>query len=242
MSESKIIAKLRKLFARAKDQSDTPEGVLAATIAARLMKEHAISVADLDEHEVTEQVLYLEAETEVSNKWWVILYQCIGKYTDIETAHASMRRKCYITFVGYAHNIEICKFLFDSIKHQLENEYKTHCESVRRRCKEEGISYRQNKPRPKAFYTTAILQVRQKLQTLKRQHDSESTRESLFNESVARATGLIYQRKNEVSKFVSTLGWTTSSRYRAGYSSAGDSAGKNVRVQAGLTGSRKLNG
>lgn len=241
MSKPKIIAKLRKLLARAKDQSDTPEGVLAATIAARLMKEHAISIADLDEHEIVEEVLHLEWETEVKNVWWAVLYQSVGKYTDVATAYASVRRTRYITFVGYSHNIEICKFLFDSIKNQLENDYKKYCADVRKRCKELGLSYRSNKPKPKPFYMSAIVQVRNKLETLKREHDTVSTQESLTNDSVAKANGLIYRRKNEVSKYVSTLGWRTHRAYKYGHSSSGANAGKNVRVQAGITGFKKLN-
>ena len=241
MSKPKIIAKLRKLLARAQDQSDTPEGVLAATIAARLMKEHAISIADLDEHEIVEEVLHLEYDIEVKNVWWAVLYQIVGKYTDVAIASASVRRSCYITFVGYAHNIEICKFLFDSIRVQLEGDYKKYCADVRKRCKDLGLSYRSNKPRPKPFYVSAIVQVRNKLETLKRQQDTVSTQESLTNDSVAKANGLIYRRKNEVSKYVSTLGWRTGSKYRYGHSSTGATAGKNVRIQAGLTGSKKLN-
>ena len=242
MSDSKIIAKLKKLMARAKDQSDTPEGELAASLAAKIMKDHAITMAQLDDHEVKEEILHLEYDEEVSNVWWVILYNAIGKYVDVEVASATFRRKRMLTFVGYAHNIEICKFLFDSIKVQLENDYKKHCADIKKRCIEENYSYRHNKPKPKAFYMSAIVEVRAKLRQMKAEQKFMDTQDSLQNEDIAKATSLVFKRKNEVAAFVASLGWRTGRAYRSGFSSAGNQAGKNVRVQSGLTGSRRLKG
>ena len=242
MSESKIIAKLKKLLARAKDQSDTPEGELAASIAAKLMQEHAISMAQLEDHEVREEILHLQWDEEVSNVWWSLLYHMVGDYVDVKVAYAKWGRKRKITFVGYAHNIEICKFLFDSIKVQLENDYKKHCAEVKKRCQEKGYSYRSNKPKPKPFYVSAIRVVQTKLRNMKREQQYNDTQDSLNNESIAKATSLVFQRKNEVNAFVSKLGWSSGASYRAGHSSAGASAGHNVRVQSGLTGSKRLKG
>lgn len=147
-----------------------------------------------------------------------------------------------MTFVGYRHNIEVCKFLFDSIKGQMEREFKVHCNERKAQCEEWGYPYRFNRPSPKTFYMSAYREIQAKLIRMKRDQNMQSQQEAVSNESVAKGNALMIRRNNEVALKVATLGWKSGRSYSAGHSNAGAAAGKRVRIQQGLTGNLKLNG
>lgn len=242
MSNSKMIEKIKKLLARAKDQSDTPEGELAASIAANIMREHAISMSQVEDFNEVEEVLHLNGDVWVTQVWWSLLYHAVGNYTDVQVAYAAGRGGRWMTFVGYAHNIEICKFLFDSIKGQMEREFKAHCEEKKKFCKEYGYNYKFNRPSPKAFYVSAYRVIKSKLESMKYEQQRQDRQDAMSNESVAKGNALVLKRKNEVAAKVATLGWSKGSSYSAGHSSAGAAAGGRVKIQSGINGQRKLNG
>jgi SHS2 domain-containing protein len=239
---NKLIEKIKKLLARAKDQSDTPEGELAASIAANIMREHAISLSQVEEQTEVEEVLHLHQDEHVTQVWWSLLYAAVGSYCDVQIAYATARSGRYITFVGYSHNIEITKFLFDSIKGQMEREFKAHCKERKKFCEEYGYNYKYNRPSPKAFYVSAYRVVKSKLESMKYEQQRQDRQDAMSNESVARGNALVLKRKNEVAAKVATLGWKTGSAYSAGHSSAGAAAGGRVKIQSGINGQRKLNG
>ncbi len=223
---SKIHDKLKKLLNLAKNQSNTPEGDLAASLAAKIMREHMIRQEELIEED-KEQIAHITDET-VSNVWWSILYHAVGKYTNVSICYSAFRGGRSITFVGYPHDIEVCKWLYHSIKNQLDAEWK----SLKKMYKKEHVPSWQQDTR-KNFFASAVSKVGSRLRWMSRaQKDDFSASE----------TSIILSREGEVQNFAANLGWGKGSSYRYGGSSAGTAAGDKVKIQNGLNGSRRLKG
>ena len=143
-------------------------------------------------------------------------------------AYASYRGGRKITFVGYPHDIEVCKWLYHSIKNQLESEWK---ELKKKYKKDDTPSWMRDTK--KSFFASAVAKVGVRLRELSNaaQTDYSPTE-----------TSIVLARENEVRRFVIDLGWRTGASYRFSGSGAGTAAGDRVRIQSGITGSRRLKG
>lgn len=117
MSETsaKILDRIRKLLATAKDQEGLPEGELAAKMARDLMLEHAVEEVDLGE--TPEEVTRAEVETGKST-WQRLVADAVATHCSCRFLFAPGYPKGWIW--GRPGDIEIARYLLEVITRQIE--------------------------------------------------------------------------------------------------------------------------
>lgn len=237
LNSRKIIERIRKLIALA-EGSEGHEAETAAAMARRLMREHAVSQATVEESDrpsdplVRVRVYFdgikLSRDPKASSRtaWWKReLASAVGFYLDLRSAYVKGSNTWL--FHGYQSDVEVAIYLYEICARQINDACKAHMEEVK-------YSYMywtpgQSRTVGTAFRQSAVRGLRIKFAELKR------------DERVADPTGfaLMTSRKNTVDQwFRDTFSFGKSGGAWGGsanYSREGYSAGRNVRLNAGVT-------
>lgn len=199
-----IVEKIKSLLRLADNQAGLPEGELAAKMAEKIMRQHAISQEDLVEKE---QILQFPVEVGRSN-WKRILLYNVGIFCSCKSWIVSGTRIMQIA--GHESDLQIAAYLFDLIKTQIEHQ----CNLVRR-----------NKSDANNFRRSAVAGVAAKLNAIKNASRAE--------DQTGTALVLSRYREVENWVALSNrLRDGKSAGYR--HDSAGYQAGQNVRLSAGI--------
>jgi hypothetical protein len=147
-----IASKIRKLMTLA-ERGEGNEAEVAAEMAQRLMREHAISMASLKETEILEQDPLLELAFEVGqSSWKIALAWALGTHCQVSalrcTRHASWHptqkdergiavnlgsRKTRIFAWGYGHSsdLEVWEYLYEVAVRQIECEARKYAQTLK---------------------------------------------------------------------------------------------------------------
>src|SRR5690606_35582036 len=92
MTNTGIVAKIKKLLALADDQRGKPEGESAARFADRLMREHAISMAEVDGLDLDADPLMEERFDLGRNTWRAYLMWTLARHCNISALRTSPQK------------------------------------------------------------------------------------------------------------------------------------------------------
>mgnify|MGYP003144901450 CR=1 FL=1 len=248
LNSNKIIERIRKLLSLAEGSSGH-EAETAAAMARRLMREHAVSQATVEESDrpndplvrvrVSFDGLKLRRNSDIlgysrtRTAWWKReLASAVGRYLDLRSAYNRGTNVWW--FYGYQSDVEVAIYLYDICARQINDACKAHVDSLKHsymcwspgRSRTAGTEFRQS----------AVGGLRSKFRELKRTEQNEDP------------TGfaLMVNRKNAVNRWVESnfsfgsagSGWGGN----ASHSRAGWNAGREIRLNAGVSGSTTSRG
>lgn len=238
---SKIVDRIRKLLALA-EGSEGHEAEAAAGMARRLMREHAVSMESVEASSRPEDPfvdvrvafdgIRLSRDPRKVNyfsrtPWWKReLASAVGRYLDLRNSYS--RGTNIWRFYGYQSDVEVAIYLYEICARQINDACKAHLAELKssRYYWDRGMS----RTAATEFRQSAVGGLRSKFLELRRTERQEDP------------TGyaLMINRKSAVDRWVdenfsfgSSKGWGGN----AGHSQAGWTAGRNVRLNAGVSSS-----
>lgn len=203
-----LIEKIKSLLRLADNQAGKPEGELAAELAHRMMRKHAIDQDQLAESE-REKIVMLTAEVGRSN-WLRNLLFHVANFCSCKSWIISGTRNMQI--VGHETDLEIASYLFDSIREQIDFQ----CNIFQR-----------GKSAANDFRMSAVDGVHAKFLMIKNQGRSEDQT----------GTALVLSRRNAVEDWLrneTAIRLRERQGPRRNFNSEGFNAGKNVRLSQGI--------
>jgi len=231
VSES-LLKKVQGLLSKTVDNGcSVAEAATAAALAQKLITEHRLSMADLDDSE-TEEIEHTTVEGFASARtstWKNTVASGIAKANDcrlyIHTSHSfGGKRKRIYKIVGRNSDIEIVNYMFTTVSREIE-----------RLCKiEMAVQNGHGKTWANSFKNGAASAVVTKLQAARQEaKDAGSStaivrldnRMAPVNDWLEKNIGTLAQRKSPIN--VNKSAW-----------SSGYAAGKNITTNTGLTGSK----
>ena len=235
---SKIIDRISKLLKLAAG-SEGHEAETAAAMARRLMVEHAVSMQDVEESnrpsdpivKSTVVLSGLKTKTPVDVDhisyrcaWWKReLASAVGQYLDLRSTYTEGTNLW--TFHGYQSDVEVALYLYEICARQIDKSCKDYLakEKYQWMVWDSGLARKLSTE----FRNSAVRGLRSKFSELKR------------TEAVNDPTGcaLMRSRKSEVDAwFRDNISTRTPSNWgsKSAYSSAGYTAGRNVKLNAGV--------
>tara|TARA_Y100000034_G_C6864219_1_gene393679 strand:- start:107 stop:844 length:738 start_codon:yes stop_codon:yes gene_type:complete len=226
------IEQIKKLLAASHDTANGNEAAVAAQMAQRLMIKHAISMADLDEHERSVIDPLGESAIKVGNTGWAInLAWVLGSHCNVSVLRCGRWNGVFAQAYGHQSDIEIWQYLYSIARKEVERltkEYRKHPD-VQQWCwrKEKYIVDRKLTSQ---YRTGLVMGLQSKLNEQKREATVVNTE----------ATALVLQDRAKVaeqymrSKNGRVGTWSSS----VGGSNQGYRDGKKISLNAGLNGSR----
>ncbi len=196
-----ITDKIQKLLALAEDTEGTPEGILAAKLAMKLMKEHAIEYGDLAGAEEVEQ---RDVPGENMAMWRRGLVEVVAKHCQCRSLKIGPR----LVMFGHTHDIETALYLLDLLETQVVTEGWTFHD----RCP--GVSY----AGVDTFLRSVVIRLRARLIEL---HAEDAQ---------APGTALVVRRGAEVDAFVSARNQVDRGAHSVNLSREGLRAGDRIRL------------
>lgn len=239
MSTNPIVAKIIKVLALAEDQKGTSEGEVAARLAARMMRDHAISVADLqgastDSDPLMESAIDVGRVTWRASLAWALAEHCnctalratVTTSTRVVETGDGYRAKrvgsqtASMRLFGHKTDIEVCQYLYDLCERQVE----AACKKWKK--DRGGASYSEGQ----AFREAAVTGLNAKLNSIRKAESSGGSDVG---------TAIMVRRKEEAAVFMRSV-VTTIGRYRGGSTgsydakNAGFAAGREISLRAGV--------
>lgn len=236
---SKIVDRIRKLLALA-EGSEGHEAETAAAMARRLMREHAVSMESVEASNRPEDPLVkvrvafdglrLSRDPDKINyfsrtPWWKReLASAIGRYLDLRNAYSKGNNIWW--FYGYQSDVEVAIYLYEICARQINDACKAHVKEVK-------YSYMywtpgQSKTVGTEFRQSAVHGLRSKFLELRKTERTEDPN----------GYALMVNRKSVVNRWVDeNFSFGTSKGWggKAGHNQAGWTAGRNVRLNAGVS-------
>jgi hypothetical protein len=224
MNGSAIIRKIQKLLDLAKDQEGTSEGEAAGRIAAKMMREHAISMAQVDvaEREAADPIIKSQVKIETS-VWRRSLANIIARHCNCRLWYTSRRGSgTYVTYCGHKTDVEIAQYLYEICDRQIYEASRAYRKTLADWQPKRGLC--------NDFRRSAVAGLNSKLEAIREAGRTED----------AQGTSLVISRFREVEEYVAAnqkLRKGSSSRYY--HNDAGYAAGRKVSLHAGVGGSAK---
>jgi hypothetical protein len=198
-----IADKIAKLLALAENVSGTPEGITAASIAMKLMKEHAIEYGDLAGAEEIEQ---RDVPGENLAMWRRSLVEVVAKHCQCRSLKIGPK----LVMFGHTNDLETALYLLTLLEAQVASEGWTFADARR---------YSANRYTDvDSFLRTVVIRLHSRLSEL-RAEDEETV-----------GTALVVQRGNEVDAFVSARSKVDRNAYSPALSREGLRAGDRIRL------------
>jgi len=228
---SRLISKIQKLRALAVGNPNANEAATAAAMADRLMREHAITTADLDLGALlSDDPLVCESHQITSATWTAQLAWTIGAHCRVRVLRARTGRGTFARVYGHHSDVEIFTYLYEVARREV----------VR-------VAHRHKRERPwlsrtsmTAFREGAVYGLRKKLEE---QRDAaakaETGTELTLASRLARARAFSEAEEARKGCKVGTYSGGV------GASASGIRAGRNINLNPGIAarqGQRKLTG
>lgn len=222
---TKIVARIKNLMALAEDQAGLPEGERAADIAAKLMREHAISMATVQMD--VEEKIESDDNIPLGHAYWKRdLWMTLGIHCNCMCSYYRSSR--YGIIFGKQSDIEVCHYLFDIICQQINREAKLYLNDL-----PDWYDRGDKKRKGNSFRRSATDGVSAKLREI---------REAGLQKDAA-GTALVLKRGKEAEEAYMARYYPKGTKSSGGsyrsdrYSrcAAGFEAGKNVSLSRGLS-------
>ncbi len=222
MSNTAIIEKIQKVLALAASAEGTPEGMVAAKMADKLLREHALTMAEIEDVSGPEEIETNKFDF-AQTTWQRSLLNVVCRYCSCRSYYYQGSKR--VAIVGFPHDVEVAKYLLKIISDQILAESKAYTRA------RPWMSRGEKRQYGNGFRRSAVQGVRAKLQALK----EESSR------SDETGTALVLNRSKRVDQWLEENVTLSSSRSvtRSTFSQAGYAAGQNVSLHKGISGSSR---
>lgn len=234
--KEKIVDRVRKLLAKADNNDNIAESELAASMAEKLMRQHAIEQADItdaEKEEIGQGVIKVTMARWKRELLWVLCNHCNTK-----AVYYSGLGKMSVT--GYASDIEILQYLFALCVREIGRGAKTYRKTlVEKRLYKELVMWGGKaggqgwmNVQLRDFRTSAVVGVSSKLYNIRKAANAEA--ETTGDNS----TALVSCRKNNViaaheAKHSNAKPDKGSTAPR-GFNAAGYRHGENISMSSGI--------
>lgn len=219
-----VVRKIQKLLRLADNQSGEPEGESAARLAAKLMRAHAIKMADLSLEEQQEQDPLVDHTFPIKTLgWyaelmWVLAEHCgVAAYRVREHSGTTMR------ILGHRTDVEVIEYLYQICLRQIEEAYAKHRDFYKSK------GYKLTRGQAISYKTSAVWGLDEKLIKIRTEAQQKD----------ATGTAMVLSRGQAVTKFAESL-LPNVGTFRASttpHNDAGYQAGKAVNLSTGLAAS-----
>ena len=259
-----IASKIQKLMTLA-ERGEGNEAEVAAATAQRLMREHAISMAELKETEILEQDPLMQVAFEVGRASWKIrLAWTIAEHCQVSALRCrrytaknpvtherlgERKRRIFAWGYGHSSDLEVWEYLYDVALRQIESEAKKYASTLNGHfCNVDGyiLSKREAINR---FRYGAVQGLEQKLSQQRRDSKAEAEAEVSPDQGEAGELLLAVQalegRNKRAESYMREENPKTGTwNGGVGSSSAGLKAGANIAINKGVAASagRKMLG
>jgi hypothetical protein len=239
--KTKIMAKIRKLLALA-ESSNEHEAELAASMADKLMRQHAIETCHLDEQRLLDGDPLTKIRMEVSRASWTILLawalaehcrvsvlrcvRTVGREID-DYPYWESKRVVFADVYGHTSDVEVFQYLYEVAHRQIQSAAKQYRADHGGRISRNGMT---------RFREGAVSGLRAKLHTQRRQAAGEAEQTEVVLQS----------RERRADAYMRSLNGTIGT-YMGGVggSASGYRAGSNITLSSGVgakTSNRRLLG
>ena len=226
------IEQIKKLLAASHDTANGNEAAVAAQMASKLMTKHAISMADLNEHERAVVDPLGQTRIKVGNTGWAInLAWALGSHCNVKVLRGGRWNGVFAIAYGHQSDLEIWTYLYSIARKEVERltkEYRKHPD-VQQWCWRKE-KYVVDRKLTSQYRTGLVLGLQSKLNEQKREAQVVNSE----------ATALVLQDRAKVaeqymrSKNGRVGTWSSS----VSASNEGYRDGKKISLNAGLNGSR----
>jgi hypothetical protein len=216
MTIETILKRIQKLVKLAESESGKPEGDLAASLARKLMLQHAISEAQIQtEVSKAERIEGVRYDLTAKQNWRRRLLQLCAEHCECTTAF--FPATTFVTIYGYTSDVEIATYLYDSLVNQLLIE----CNLYMR------FRPATTKRTRNSFFHSAVDAVGTRLRAM-REHEAA-------NEPTGQA--LVLRRGAAVKTWIEdNVRLKKGAPVKRGFSAEGYEAGNRVSLGAGIAG------
>lgn len=228
--DNSIVSKIKKLLALSNNQNGTPEGDLAADFAARLMLQHAVSMADVDNLSNTDKIITYRFILSQKEQWIRQLAFAVATFCNCKMTFCIGAKD--VDFYGYKSDCEVAEYLFEIFSREIRSRCDVYLNDVKSNDLKFGNSlYSQLAPRQKAsirisFCMTATIILGRRLDALMKKTQVENT--TTF--------GLVLTRKNQVDIWYEENVQTRKSpKTKIRWSNAGERAGNDIDIIKGVS-------
>lgn len=235
MSSNPLIKKIAKILALAEDQAGKPEGELAAKLAAKMMRAHAISMAEvggvnLDSDPMVVDEIAVGRVTWRSKLAWTLAIHC-----NCTALRAKIRKNlsgsqsAKIQLYGHKTDVEVCQYLYEICEKQIEKALKVWKKDRKSR----GMTNRYGICQ--AYRESAVLGLSVKLAEIRAAGKKEDPK----------GTAMVISRAQKSEDYMNEITGGRSGIYRgrsrSGFNTAGFEAGKNISLHKGVKGNKSKN-
>lgn len=113
-----ILSRVDKLLRLAKSEPGTPEGELAASLARKLMLEHAISEQEVLSGAKSGKIGPVDHDLGKRQNWRRRLFNHVAEHCECRAAYIINSQRA--TIYGFAEDIEVALYLYESIANQID--------------------------------------------------------------------------------------------------------------------------
>ena len=136
MKDTKIIERIRKLYAMAQDTSSANEAAIAAKRARSLMDKHGVQLSDLETSDMAQQTT--DTAYRALPSWYGILSLGVARYNDCIVSRIGAK----ITFSGYDVDVTGSVLMLDYLITSMERHLKDHKQCTGLTSRAESGSFR----------------------------------------------------------------------------------------------------
>ena len=227
MSSNPLIKKIAKILALAEDQAGTPEGELAAKLAAKMMRAHAISMAEvggvnLDSDPLMTDDIAVGRVTWRSTLAWTLALHCNCRAVRSTVRKNARGSQTAITrLYGHKTDVEVCQYLYEICEKQVEKALK----AWKKQRTAQGLTNKYGVCQ--AYRESAVLGLRAKLSDIRKAGKEEDPT----------GTAMVVSRGDKAEAYMkSNVGKTRTygGGSKGGFSAEGFKAGKNIALHKGV--------
>ncbi len=230
---NRLLSKINKLRNLAQNNSNANEAATAAAMADKLMRDHAITTADLDLGALlSEDPLVCETHKITRASWSAQLAWAIGEHCRIKVLRSRSAEGTFARIYGHHSDVEVFLYLYEVARREIERAAKDHRTAMPWLSRTAMTSFREG----------AVYGLRIKLE----EQRAAATQADTGTEVALRSR---YQRAHDWCDTVLKREGTRVGVYGGGVgaSHAGVNAGRNISLNPGIRaahrqGQRKLTG
>lgn len=231
--KAKIIERIRRTLALAKDRAGTPEGETAARIAANMMASHAIEMADVDvaARAKTDPLTVGGTDLGLRAEWVRSLFFAVCRHCGCRgvVTIGTTRAKVY----GYAHDVAVAEYLFEIIKEQVLRAASKNGKEL-----PSWMGVGEKRKAFNDFCASAEVGVEHKLTEIKRSAVAEAASAETAKTRAAGGTALVLKTREEaaVAFYEANKGKTKTLNAKgpSNFDQKGYQTGRNVSLTPGI--------
>lgn len=222
-----LILKISKILALAADQDGTPEGDMAARLAAKMMREHAISMAEVrtvsaaEADPMTMSIIQAGRSTWRAELVWILARHCnctaLRQGNKKHPGQIGGSMLAWMKVYGHKVDVEVCQYLYEICERQVEQAAVAWKKARGGARYAEGQRYRES----------VVYGLKARLEEIRAAGQAEDPN----------GTALVLSRAQQANSYMHSLTTPSKKGYGGGHKMLdrdGYEAGKKIKLHAGV--------